>query len=171
MSDVVDTMDVMDVMDALAGIAPGSRLAELRRQRPDVVKHLRGSDEAIFSPRDDGGLSQAERAATALRVAILLGDETLEAHYAGRLAELDASDTLMRTAQAGPKTVTDPRWAVTLAHVDRVTQDPDSAKRQHLDELLGAGLSPHALVSLSQLIAYVNFQSRVLAGLRMLSEG
>ena len=37
-----------------------------------------------------------------------------------------------------------------------------------IDALLAAGLSPHAVVSLSQLIAYVNFQSRVLAGLRML---
>ena len=30
------------------------------------------------------------------------------------------------------------------------------------------GLSSHAIVSLSQLISYVNFQSRMLAGLRML---
>ena len=35
-------------------------------------------------------------------------------------------------------------------------------------ELRQENISSHAVVSLSQLIAYVNFQSRVLAGLRML---
>ena len=38
-----------DVIDTLAGIS-GSALAELRRQRPDVVKHLQGSDDVIFAP-------------------------------------------------------------------------------------------------------------------------
>jgi CMD domain protein len=162
--------DEPDTMDELAGIAPGSPLAQLRRQRPDVVRHLEGSDAAIFAPKDDGGLSRAERASAALRIAILLGDEVLMDHYAARLADLDASDTLRRTAEAGPKTVTDPRWATILAHVDRVTTDPGSAQKSHLDELAAEGLSPHAVVSLSQLIAFVNFQSRVLAGLRMLQE-
>ena len=49
-----------------------------------------------------------------------------------------------------------------------VTRGPGSAERKDIDNLLAAGLSSHAVVSLSQLIAYVNFQSRVLAGLRML---
>jgi CMD domain protein len=162
--------DETDTLDELAGIATGSPLAQLRRQRPDVVRHLAGSDAAVFAPKDDGGLSRAERAGAALRIAILLSDEVLMNHYAARLAELDASDTLRRTAEAGPKTVTDPRWAAVLAHVDRVTVDPASARKSHLDALAEAGLSAHAVVSLSQLIAFVNFQSRVLAGLRMLQE-
>lgn len=157
-----------DVMDRLAGLAPGSPLFELRRQRPDVVKHLQGSDDALFAPADDGGFSRAERAAAAFRIAILLADETLEEHYRERLAELDPSDTFVRTAEAGPAVVTDPRWAAVLAHVDRVTRNPESATRGHLDDLASVGLSPHAVVSLSQVIAFVNFQSRVLAGLRML---
>jgi len=47
---------------------------------------------------------------------------------------------------------------------------PDSATQADLDRLLAAGMTPRAVVSLSQLIAYVNFQSRVLAGLRMLRD-
>ena len=46
--------------------------------------------------------------------------------------------------------------------------DPAAPSASDIDNLLAAGLSSHAVVSLSQLIAYVNFQSRVLAGLRML---
>jgi uncharacterized protein YciW len=149
-------LEMPDVMDRLAGVTPGSALFELRRARPDVVRHAQGSDAALFAPKDDGGLSPAERAAAALRVAVLLRDEVLQDHYRARLAELGG---------AGPE---DRRWAVIRAHIERVTIDPHSAARRDLDALRAAGLSPHGIVSLSQLIAYVNFQARVLAGLRML---
>jgi CMD domain protein len=160
-------MSDVDVMDYLAGLPPGSPLAGLRRERPDVVKHLQGSDDVIFSPADDGGLTRAERAAAALRVAELLRDDALKAHYRARLAALDPSGDLAKTVE-GKATVTEPRWDAILAHVDLVTRGPGSAERKDIDNLLAAGLSSHAVVSLSQLIAYVNFQSRVLAGLRML---
>jgi uncharacterized protein YciW len=146
-------------MDQLAGLAPGSPSFDVRRQRPDVVRHMQGSDDAIFSPQDDGGLSRSERAAAALRVATVLRDRTLQEHYGARLAAI---------AEATPPANVDPRWTAVVAHIDRVTADPESATRGNIDDLLAAGLSPHAVLSLSQLIAYVNFQSRVLAGLRML---
>ena len=46
-----------DVMDTLAGLAEASPLSALRRQRPDLVKHLQGSDDAIFAPRHHGALT------------------------------------------------------------------------------------------------------------------
>ena len=156
-----------DVMDALAGLADDSALAALRRQRPDVVKHLQASDDAIFSPQDDGGLTRAERAAAALRVATLLCDPVSSEHYRARLARLDPGGTLARTVEGGSR-ITEVRWDAILEHVDLVTRGPGRAERKDIDNLLVAGLSSHAVVSLSQLIAYVNFQSRVLAGLRML---
>ena len=155
-------------MDTLAGLPPGSPLAELRRQRPDVVKHLQGSDDVIFSPADDGGLTRAERAAAGLRVATLLRDTVLSGHYRDRLAALDPEGMLAKTVE-GSARITEGRWDAILAHVDLVTRGPGMAERKDIDNLLVAGLSSHAVVSLSQLIAYVNFQSRVLAGLRMLN--
>ena len=142
-----------DVIDTLAGIS-GTALAELRRQRPDVVKHLQGSDDAIFAPQDDGGFTRAERAAAALRIATLLRDGVLEAHYRRRLGDAKPLDGA--------------RGAAVLRHVERITTDPDAASKADIDALLAAGLTPHGVLSLSQLIAFVNFQSRVLAGLRML---
>jgi len=156
-----------DVMDTLAELTPGSPLFELRRRRPDVVKHMQGSDDALFSPQDDGGLIRAERAAAALRVATLLRDPVLSEHYRARLVALDPDGTLAKTVEGGAR-ITEGRWDAILAHVDLVTRGPGSAERKDIDNLLAAGLSSHAVVSLSQLIAYVNFQSRVLAGLRTL---
>ncbi|TMJ02807.1 MAG: CMD domain protein [Alphaproteobacteria bacterium] len=159
-----------DVMDTLAGLQPGSPLFDLRRQRPDVVKHLQGSNSAIFSPQDDGGLTRAERAAAALRVATLLRDDALAEHYRIQLAALDLTGTLAGTIE-GTARMTEPRWDAILAHVDLVTRGPGSAEHKDIDNLLAAGLSSHAVVSLSQIVAYVNFQSRVLAGLRALKGG
>ena len=159
-----------DVMDTLAELAADSPLAALRRERPDVVRHLQGSDDAMFAPADDGGFTRAERAAAALRIATLLRDGALEAHYSARLAALDPSGALAGTVQ-GKAEITEVRWDAMLAHVDLVTRGPGRAERQDIDNLLAAGLSSHAIVSLSQLIAYVNFQSRVLAGLRALKGG
>jgi CMD domain protein len=156
-----------DVMDTLAGLRAGSPLGKLRRKRPDVVRHMQGSDAAIFTPADDGGFTRAERAAAALRVATLLRDGALEAHYRARLAALDPSGALARTVE-GKADITEIRWDAILAHVDLVTRGPGRAERRDIENLLVAGLSSHTVVSLSQLIAYVNFQSRVLAGLRML---
>ena len=148
-----------DVMDALAGIAPGSPLAALRAQRPEVVRNMQATDEAVFAPKNDGGFTPPERAVAALRIATLLGDKTLEKHYRERLAAFGSTEPLASA-----------RGAAILAHVERLTRDPDSATKANIDGLLAAGLSPHAVLSLSQLIAYVNFQSRVLAGLRMLGD-
>jgi CMD domain protein len=159
--------EAIDVMDRLAGLAPGTPLFELRRQRPDVVKHLQGSDDAIFSPADDGGLTRAERAAAALRIAELLRDEALQAHYRARLVALDPSGALAKTVDGGSR-ITEGRWDAILAHVDLVTRGPGASTQHDIEELQAVGLSSHAIVSLSQLISYVNFQSRVLAGLRAL---
>src|SRR5690242_2267915 len=123
----MSTNTIPDVMDQLAGLAPDSPLALVRRQRPDVVKHLQGSDAAIFAPRDDGGLSAAERAAAALRIAVLLREARLQAHYRARLETLDRGGRLAASAMDARNGVADTRWRAILAHVERVTVDPDSA--------------------------------------------
>src|ERR1044072_4146597 len=86
--------NMIDVMDDLARLTADSPLGKLRRERPDVVKHLQGSDDVILSPADDGGLLRTERAAAALRIAELLRDDALVAHYRARLSALHPSGAL-----------------------------------------------------------------------------
>jgi CMD domain protein len=162
--------DAMDVMDQLAGLTPGSAVAALRRQRPDVVKYTQTSDDAIFSPHDDGGLTRAERAAAALRIATVIGDTGLQEHYRARLAPLDADGTLRKGAEGGATAAGNARRAAIFWHVERASSEPGEATAGDLDALRAVGLSPHAIVSLSQVIAFVNYQARVAAALRMLRD-
>ncbi len=144
-----------DVMSRLAGITAGTPLSATRALRPDVVRFTETSDAAIFRPTNDGGLTRAERAQAALQMALLLNDEVLASHYRSVLgaAQVDAvSDRAKRIA----------------AHVERVTLDPGASQQEHIGALAAAGLSPQAIVALSQVIAYVNYQARVRAGLSAL---
>jgi CMD domain protein len=156
-----------DSMDRLAGIAPGSALAALRSERADVVRHMQTSDDAVFRPATDAGFTRSERLAVALRIAGVLRDANLTAHYRSMLLDLKADGRLAASVEASAGPV-DARWAAIVAHVDRVTADPNASRPEHVAALATVGLSPRAIVALSQLIAYVNYQVRVLAGLRML---
>jgi uncharacterized protein YciW len=81
----------IDVISQLAGIEPGSALAELRAQRPEATIHAQGSYAALFDPDDIGDLSAQERLATALRVATLHAAPEAAAHYRLRLVAAGAT--------------------------------------------------------------------------------
>jgi uncharacterized protein YciW len=96
------TSGTTDVIDQLLGIAPGSKLAELRAARPVLVKATQGSHEALFEPEDLGGVSHRERDGLALRVAALTPSPELVEWYGGRLrAQGESADTIAAFT-AGP---------------------------------------------------------------------
>jgi len=55
-------------------------------------------------------------------------------------------------------------------HADLLTLSPREATRQDIAALKAAGVSEADIVRLSELTAFVNYQLRVLAGLRLLKE-
>lgn len=153
-----------DVIDRILGIAPGSPLAEIRAVRPDVVKHTQGAYNALFAPRNAGRLDRATRLAAALRMAVLMKDAGLAEHYRAALADAK----LAAAAEQGADKAGDARLAAILRHVERVTAAPGAVQAPQLKELQAAGLDEHDVVALSQLIAYVNYQARAIAGLRLI---
>jgi CMD domain protein len=157
----------LDTVDALAAIEPGSLLARLRNQRPDVRQALQGSDDALLHPADLAGLSHTEREAAALRVAVLNKAVPLYARHRAALQQLGVDEIKLRQIEA-PAPVVGPRLAAVLAHTDLLTLRPREATPAHLQALRAQGLTERNIVSLSQLIAYVNFQVRLLAGLQLL---
>jgi uncharacterized protein YciW len=147
---------VEDVIDQLAGLTPSSELAALRRRREDYVRYSQGSYDVLIRPAEPGGLSQVERAAAALHVAEVNHDDALSAHYRS-LLPTPLPDTERLTA--------------ILAHVELVARTPREATAAHLAALAHVGLSPRDIVVLSQLIAFVSYQTRVLTGLSLLQAG
>ncbi|MCC7275726.1 MAG: CMD domain protein [Alphaproteobacteria bacterium] len=160
-----------DVVDMIVGIAPGSPLDALRAQRPEARQLTQGSYDELVVPGRAGGVALDERAAVALRIAVLNEDAALAAHYRTLLATHPGGAALAAKVEAGPEAAgLAPRLAAILRHVDRVSMAPRTAGAAHLAALKDVGLSDKDIVSLSQLVAFVSHQVRLIAGLRLLQE-
>jgi CMD domain protein len=160
-----------DVIDELAGVIPGSKLADLRTQRPQIVRYAQGSYEALLAPKDEGGLTQIERELIALRVALLGGDKQLAAWHKERLQEHAVGEAIISAVEQFPKgSALPPRETALFTHIDRVVTAPAASTREQLAELAEVGFSPRDIVTIGQLIGFVSFQLRALVGLRLVTE-
>ena len=152
----------IDVVSRLAGIEPGSPLAELRAQRPEATGYAQDSYDALFNPTDPGGLSVTERLATALRVAYLHAIPAAVAvmHYQQQLVAAGADPAIVAAAapdQLDPALPT--RLRAMLRHAHLLATQPRWARPDHLQELADASLSTTEIVTLSQVIAFVSSSS------------
>jgi uncharacterized peroxidase-related enzyme len=116
-----------------------------------------------MQPTDEDGLSGLERAAIALRVAAWHDEARLVDHYRQLLAASGGEETTIGDVPA------DGRLAALLRHADLLATHPVDARPEHLKALADAGLSVRQVVTTSQLIGYVSFQARILAGLLLLA--
>ena len=140
-----------DVIASVAGIAGNSTIAAAVAPRAALMAASQANYLAVITPVDPGGLSLAERSGIAARIARLNGDAELAAHYG-----------------AEPSAPANPRLAAIFRHVDLVTTSPKQATRADIDALRDAGVADADIVRLSQLIAFVNYQVRVIAALRLI---
>ncbi|QCK88155.1 CMD domain protein [Phreatobacter aquaticus] len=159
--------DAADLIDRLAGLAPDSPIAGLRRQRPDIVARMQGAYDALFEPPDPGNLTRAERAAIGLRIAASAHDKAFAAHFRAILAAESARDHA--DAAEGLKPGGE-RLDMLMAYADLVAEDPERTDPAAMDRLRAIGLTSRDIVALTQLVAFMAYEIRVLAGLRILAE-
>jgi alkylhydroperoxidase domain protein/CMD domain protein len=160
-----------DVISALAGIQPGSPLAKLRAQRPEAMQHAQGSYRALFAPEQTNGLTHQERFATALRVASRHAAPEAIAHYRQQLLQAGATAevvTAVDTSAGDAPAAASPRLRAILAHADLLGTHPVDAAPDHLQALADAGLTTTQIVVLSQIIAFISFQVRVIRALQLI---
>ncbi len=183
-----------DIIDRLAGIPPGSALDAARRQRAQAREHAQASHDLLLLPADPGGFAPAERWAVAAFVAALHNQPDAASYYAGGLAERAAAlaapvaEAASRGQGTGPhgaypagllsredtpapafaadRAALGPRLAAALEHAHMLVFHPRDAAPAHLQRLVDAGWSTPAIVTLSQLVAFLSFQIRAVAGFR-----
>lgn len=192
---------IPDVIDHLAGIAPGSRLDEVRAQRPQARENAQKSYLALFEPELPGNVSALERYAVATFVAGLHRQPVVIEFYEAALQRLGHPDIfdvidaevergvtegpygrypqgpLSAEDEEGPdyrvlakhEAVLGPRLTAALHHAHLLVFHPRDASREALQKLLDAGWSTTDIVTLSQLVSFLSFQIRLVAGLRVLA--
>ena len=146
-----------DLLNALADIDPDSELAKARLVRHAATHHTQGSYAVLFSQQDDD-FPLHERLTLAARLAEWHAQPGLHAHYI-RQSGLQ----LHRSEPASAE-----RDQAAEAFARRLTFEPVSASPADITALKQAGWTPRGIVTLAQLVAFISFQSRLLAGLRAL---
>lgn len=159
-----------DVVMAQAGIGSRSPAREALLARADVIALTQATHDAALRPHDPGGLSHAERAALAMRIARLNGDEELAAHYTGMLRKAGANAETEKLSDPLFKGGTARRIAAMLAYTDLVAVSPRHTKGGDIEALKAAGMEDADIVRLSELNAFLAYQIRLIAGLRLMKE-
>lgn len=148
-------MNPPDVIDTAAGLSAGGRVHAARRFRATVVDATQASHDALlFEPV--AGLSSADRLRVAAQACDAAGAAALAAHYRALLQAQPAAEP------ASPALPAMLHFAATL------TTDPRRGDRAAIEALKSAGLDDAAIVALAQLVAFLSYQTRVVAGLKAL---
>ena len=143
-----------DVIDRAAGLAPGDPLHAARRFRAKVAQATQASHDALLQQPVDG-LSTEDRVRVAAHVCTIAGAPTLVRHYEALLAAAPGRD-------APPS----PALPAMLEFAAALTTDPRQGDRAAIEALRRAGLGDAAIVALAQLVAFLSYQLRVVAGLQ-----
>ena len=190
--------DVPDVVDRLLGIAPGSRLDRARRGREIARDNMQASFMALFAPASFGDVPAVERFAIAAFVTGLHREAAMTGMYADRIAVSDGLAPVVREAAGrgavegpygrfppgrltsedvpgpefrvddGARAVLGDRLAAALEHAHMLVFHPRDASAARLQKLFDAGWSTTDIVTISQIVAFLSFQVRVVIGLRAL---
>ncbi|MGK4904244.1 CMD domain-containing protein [Streptomyces albus] len=137
-----------DVIDTVAGTP-----AALRTYRETVYARTQGAHDALLTGGTAGSrLTLPERAALAAHTAELDGAPALAAHYRA----------------LGPAPAPSDRFTALRRHARLLVLAPSTAGPQDIAALRDAGWSAPDIVTASQLIAFVTYQTRLAAGLRAL---
>lgn len=146
-----------DLVERLLGIEAASPLAALRLQREAIRRHAQGAWRELVLTEAPGGVSPQERAAIALAVARQQGDAALVAEC----------EELAARAGAPPESG---RTDLLLRYAAMVAEAPERCGQADIDALVTTGMSPQDIVAVTQLVAFIPFQVRLLAGLRAMQE-
>ncbi len=142
-----------------SGVTSDSDVAAAVTDRANIFEMSQAAEQAVLRPKDCGGFAHDLRAALAARVARLAKDEALATYYLA-----DAGDKAV-LAEPGAG---DPDIDVVLAFVDRVANQTRDIEADDIKGLQAAGISDADIVRLCELVAFLAYQIRVIAGLRLM---
>jgi len=154
------------LIETLAAVPKDSRLGEALRARTEILRLSEAAHDAVLVPRDPGGVSHALRAALAARMCRHVGNDELAQHYDGYLAHIGDAEVAPLAEPGGLSG--DPLLNAMARHADLLTLAPRDATRADIAALTSAGLAEADIVRLAELAAFVNYQLRVIAGLKLL---
>ena len=149
---------------SIAGVTEVAGLAKAVRLRSGIFEMTQAAEDAVLRPNEAGRWPHALRAALAARIARANGEEVLAGRY---LADAAAFAALADPSNDGGEH----GLPAVLAFMDKVSTQTRDVDAADIAALKSAGVSDADIVRLAELNAFVSYQVRVIAGLRLLQEG
>lgn len=131
--------------------------------------HRQPAIEDFYAARlGRAGASDAARAAIDAEIASAATKGPYGAYPKGPLSKEDTQGPIHRVAGKNREAL-GPRLSTAFEHVHMLVFHPRDAAPPSLQAMLDAGWTTDAVVTLSQLVAFLSFQIRVVAGLKVLA--
>lgn len=146
----------------ISGAGQVAHLAPALARRAEVLALSQAAEEAALRPGDPGAWCHATRAALAARVARLNREDALADHH---MAGAGDKMALGDPAVVGQGEV----MRAVLSFIDAMSQDPRDLEAHDLNRMRRAGISDADIVRLTNLGAFLSFQLRLVAGLRLMA--
>ena len=156
------------IVGAGAGIAPGDPVHGALEARADIMAMTEEAHDASLTPAEPGGLSHAERAALAVRIARLSGADGLVGHYETLMDKAGCDKATAALADPASGGAGDGRRSALLAYVDQAAVSPREATADDIVQMQAAGIEDADIVRLAELVAYLSYQIRLVAGLKLI---
>lgn len=160
-----------DVIDRILAVQPGSPIARLRGQKPQLARELQAYYDALFAPSEVSlaELALLDRFLIAARVGSHSGSTAVVDWYVGQATQAGAgADLIERVLDLSDSWSEPTRTSAAIRHADMLTKSPSQASASDLQVLRDENFSPAGIVTLSQVVAFVSYQLRLIAGLRAL---
>lgn len=160
-----------DTIDRLAGLTADTPLYATRQERAKVAVATQACEDLLLGNRLAGQLSQAERLVLAAEQARVSGIAALEAEYRTRAHALGDAITpaLRQILDIAGSTTGHTRLDAMLHFVRTLALNPAQSDQAALLAMPAAGLSVDDTVLLAQLIGFVAYQARLLAGVQAMA--
>lgn len=146
-----------DITFEIGDFANSPEVSAIREQKPQIFEQIQDYYDATVEPANPGNISLVERVLIAQRTAAGIPSPVLATWYQTRLdalhGEIDESA---------------PRIKAILGRISLVNTDPDRTTSEDVQALQKAGLDETAIIAVSQLIAFIHYQARLLSGLNAL---
>ncbi|MFW7340940.1 CMD domain protein [Pollutimonas sp. H1-120] len=154
-----------DAVDAIVGLTPADPLYGVRHARHKVVHATQGSYELFFDPSSQG-LPIQERLLVAWHASILSRSVALTQHYRDALADHVVDASAIAAIEGGRVDDLPPsRLRAMLIFTGKLILKPVDGDKAALEQLRDAGMATPDIVTLAQLVAFLSYQIRLVAGL------
>ena len=161
MSDIWQSTSLVE-----GGVTQGGAAASAASLRVSVLEKTQAAEQAVLTPQDCGAWPADMRAALAARIARLNGNEQVARRYAARQRGQDYA-WLSDPAQDG----SDRALSDIVAFMDKVARAPKDIASDDITRLKTMGTSDADIVRLCELNAFLAYQLRLVAGLKLMTGG